>query len=297
VLSFITDLCVKINSHHVYSEWQHLREVLTAKDHIIADTYWITLRVLNACQTYPLLYNCPENTSQKCPLHWGDPGPPLNTWFPSPHAKWFNSAVFVSFTVVTNRETDRLHYICSNRPHLCTTHMQCGPATVVTLLHITSCSAWNINLVSARHWNHCGWNWKQASTNQQTAPADPHNSLVHTVHPFSQPLRYLPSGLLILQHNNNYCNTFCQYFFCTSSYVMTPFCHILNKHFKVTMFLLLTKSSEWWQEHWHPVIFYKIFTCKNARNLIITANFGFCIWRQENIARLCIAISFFPVLQ
>ena len=111
------------------------------------------------------------------------------------------------------------------------------------------------------------------------------------------PLRYLPSGLLILQHNNNYCNTFCQYFFCTSSYVMTPFCHILNKHFKVTMFLLLTKSSEWWQEHWHPVIFYKIFTCKNARNLIIMANFGFCIWRQENIARLCIAISFFPVLQ
>ena len=198
MLSFITDLCVKINSHHVYSEWQHLRQVLTAKDHIVADTYWITLRILNACQIFPILYNCPENTSQKCPSPGGILAPTeyMVPWaHPSPHAKWhlnrfskwFDSAVFVWFTVVINTETDRPHYICSNRLHLCTAHMQCGLATVVTLLHITSCSTWNINLVSARHWNHRGWNWKQASTNQQTAPADPQNSLVHMVHPFPHP--------------------------------------------------------------------------------------------------------------
>jgi len=54
----------------------------------------------------------------KCPFFVGDPGPPWATQSPHCKSTSIRSSVFVGLTLVTNRQTDRPHYMCSNRPHL-----------------------------------------------------------------------------------------------------------------------------------------------------------------------------------
>ena len=45
------------------------------------------------------------------------------------------SSFFVGLTVFTDRHTDRSHYTCNNRPHLCNAYMQCS-LIKVTLINI-----------------------------------------------------------------------------------------------------------------------------------------------------------------
>ena len=50
----------------------------------------------------------------------------LSTRVHSPNGILIGSAVFVVFTVVTSRQTDRPYYCDTERPHLCTLCLRCG---------------------------------------------------------------------------------------------------------------------------------------------------------------------------
>jgi len=75
-------------------------------------------------QSIPIPYNGPPLTPKLAPSV-GNSGPPPNTWFLwptrvlNPNSITNNSTIFAGLTTVTDRPTDRPHYLVSNnRPHL-----------------------------------------------------------------------------------------------------------------------------------------------------------------------------------
>ena len=90
---------------------------------------------------------------KNCPFPWGGSGPPSNTLFPgrtkvlNPNSILIGSAVFAGLTTVTDRQTDRPHYLVgNNRPigHIYIRVLQCGLIIPVTTF-----------LVHSSWWSHC----------------------------------------------------------------------------------------------------------------------------------------------
>ena len=82
----------------------------------------------------PYTLQWPGDVSEKLPLWLEEPGPHLhrpNTWFlgptrvHTPYGTTIGSSISVGLTVNCDQQTYRPRYIC-NKPHLCTTCVQCG---------------------------------------------------------------------------------------------------------------------------------------------------------------------------
>ena len=175
--------------HWTHSTSQHQSQaavLLTVKGCITAATYWMRLRILTACQMFPIFYSGPaddpsqplstahcwfplvyngmEHVPPNCTFVCGNPGqhlicvslgPPKST---TQTASWLVQLfLWGSQRCPTDRHTQRPCYICSERLHLCSTCMQCGLKLIQSSnRHKHSCRSnqqWSIDINSTTESN------------------------------------------------------------------------------------------------------------------------------------------------
>jgi len=107
------------------------------KPHFLRDSLSLrtSLQPRIVCCSYGLMQFQRKQPPKKLPLSRGDLGPQLGMvpWAdpcpqPERHLDRFSRfSTAHGCDEQTDRQTDRPRYVCSNRPHLCTPRMRCGP--------------------------------------------------------------------------------------------------------------------------------------------------------------------------